>query len=107
MNGLELLSDWICLDVEDETKKFGNATQLRKIRIRLYQLAYDLALNDDSIFDDGFFVRDNLGTNTKLITRLLSIIEGADFSKPPEYQMRAYILQLLFRIYQRKPEIKF
>ena len=48
------------------------------------QLIYDLVLNDDSIIDDGFYVRDTLGNNMKLIDRFIDTIRNARFDVTTE-----------------------
>ena len=58
LNGLELLCEWNCMKGDEEKKMFGSPAQTRKIRLKLLQLLYDLILNDDSIYNDGFYVRD-------------------------------------------------
>lgn len=51
-DGLQQLQRWLSLDGPEATKVFGEKPpMIRKIKIKLLQLAYDLALNDDSILD--------------------------------------------------------
>ena len=67
LKGLEQLSAWICLHDQEEKNKLGEGAQVRKIRIKLIQLLYDFATNDDSIIDDGFHVRDTIANNKVLV----------------------------------------
>ena len=58
---------------------YGEGVNPRKIKLKLLQLLYDLLVNDDSIINDGFHVRDALGKGKKLrcVEGLLDIIRGA------------------------------
>ena len=56
---------------EEEKLKFGTEDQVRKIRLKLIQLIFDLVNNDDSIINDGFYVRETMGRDRNLMRRLL------------------------------------
>ena len=71
----------------------------------------DLVQNDDSIIENGFFVRDILGKNTAIVNLLIKYIEGVDFDDASIFQQqhnfsRLYALDILGRIYARTPSIK-
>merc|ERR1711971_503635 len=100
MNGIDMLSEMIHLS------SFGNDAQLRKIKLKLVQLLYDLLLNDDSILNDGFVVRDAVGKNFPLVESLLRIITNSNLVQPQENNLRDYTLNSLYRIYQRNPNLK-
>ena len=52
--------------------------------MKLIQLLYDLVLNDDSIVDDGFYVRDTLGENKELVEYLIGTVRDANIQAWPE-----------------------
>ena len=62
---------------------------------------YDLVLNDDSILNDGFNVRDELGANKEFFNFLVDRINISDVSASNEAQIREYILMIIFKVYQR------
>lgn len=71
----------------------------------------DLVQNDDSIIENGFFVRDILGKNTAIVNLLVKYIAHVDFSDNTIFQQqhnfsRVYALDILGRIYARTPSIK-
>ena len=74
---------------------------MRKIRLKLLQLCYDLILNDDSIFAGGFVVRNYFGKNKEFIKHLLTTLENADLETNQEIQVRDYTLNILYRLYNR------
>ena len=49
----------------------------RKIRLRLLQLLNDFTNNDDGILNDGYYVRETVGTNRNLIRQLLLTISNS------------------------------
>jgi len=77
--GLEQLSSWICLKGDDEKQKYGEGATLRKIKLKLKILLYDLVLNDDSIMTENpFHVRDTIGNDVPLLNCLLESIQTAN-----------------------------
>jgi hypothetical protein len=71
----------------------------------------DLVQNDDSIIENGFFVRDILGKNTAIVKLLIDYIWNVDFNDNSIFQQqhnfsRVYALDTLGRIYARTPSIK-
>ena len=52
--------------------------------MKLIQLLYDLVLNDDSIVNDGFYVRDTIGENKELVEYLISTIKNTNIEAWPE-----------------------
>ena len=70
----------------------------RKIRIKLIQLCNDLVMNDDSIFDFGFKVRDYFIENDALLKTLFSIIVDTKFEVAHTAQQREFTLAILQRI---------
>jgi len=105
-NGLEQLSKWICVKGDEEKEKYGEGATLKKIKLKLKILLYDVVLNDDNIMDDPFYVRDALGKDIFLLNHLFDAIQSANFDSPQEDQLRDYTLKILYRIYQRKPDLK-
>jgi len=76
------------------------------MKLKLKILLYDVVLNDDNIMDDPFHVRDTLGKDIFLLNHLFDTIQSANFESPQEDQLRDYTLKILYRIYQRKPDLK-
>jgi hypothetical protein len=105
-NGLEQLSRWTCVKGDEEKEKYGEGANLRKMKLKLKILLYDVVLNDDNIMDDPFHVRDTLGKDIFLLNHLFDTIQSANFESPQEDQLRDYTLKILYRIYQRKPDLK-
>ena len=71
----------------------------------------DLVQNDDSIIENGFFVRDILGKNTAIVSLLVKYIENVNFEDNSIFLQhhnysRVYALDILGRIYARTPSIK-
>lgn len=73
-NGLEQLSKWTCVKGDEEKEKYGEGANLRKIKLKLKILLYDVVLNDDNIMDDPFHVRDTLGKDIFLLNHLFDTI---------------------------------
>ncbi len=63
INGLTQLIRWCCREGAEEKEMYGEGEQLWSIRLKLLQLVNDLVRNDDSIIDDGFYVRKSLGND--------------------------------------------
>ena len=83
LDGLKKVRNWIIECKEGD--KFGNEpTQVRKIRLKLLQLCYDLCLNDDSIFAGGYVVRNYFGKNKEFIQHLLDTLEHPDLETNQE-----------------------
>ena len=85
LDGLNLMCKWVCECKEREDNKYGNKAQMRKIRLKLLQLLYDLCLNDDSIMPGGYHIRDTYCQHESLLTTLLSIIKNAAIQENQEY----------------------
>ena len=99
--GLQQLCTWLCLRGEQETEMCGQGPQLRKIRLKLLSLAYDLVLNDEGIDSKRReVIRSRLGQNDQFVGRLLEIIQDSDIKSNPESQVRENSLNILYRIYQ-------
>jgi len=73
-NGLEQLSRWTCVKGDEEKEKYGQGATLRKLKLKLKILLYDVVLNDDNIMDDPFYVRDTLGKDIFLLNHLFDTI---------------------------------
>merc|ERR1712226_859111 len=73
-NGLQQLSKWVCVKGDEEKEKYGEGAVLRKIKLKLKILLYDLVLNDDNIMQDPFYVRDTLGKDIFLLNHLFDAI---------------------------------
>ena len=86
---------------DEDANKYGEGAGRRRIRLKLLQLIYDFALNDDSIVDNGFFIRDTLIKDPHFIDVLLDEIQQSDVARIPESVLREYGLYILFRLYQR------
>jgi len=71
------------------------------MKTKMFQFIYDLVLNDDSILNDGFFVRDTLANNKPLIKFMLNMLLESDLNLAVESSIRSYILNILFRVYQK------
>ena len=84
MKGLEALIGMICLKGEAEKEAFGQAAQLRKIKLKLLQLLYDFVLNDDSIINDGFYVRDYMCNHPEIISRIIQILQESSLEAAQE-----------------------
>ena len=48
-DGIQQLCTWLCYQGETETEMCGQGAQLRKMRLKLLSLTYDLVLNDEGI----------------------------------------------------------
>jgi len=59
---------------DEEKEKYGEGAVLRKIKLKLKILLYDLVLNDDNIMQDPFYVRDALGKDIFLLNHLFDAI---------------------------------
>ena len=78
-DGIEVLTSWLMLSADAENKKFGDdPARVRRFKLKLLQLLYDLVLNDDSILNEGFFVRDTLGANKEFFNFLVDQIKNSD-----------------------------
>ena len=66
----------------------------------------DLTTNDDSILDDGFLVRDTIASDDVLMEYLLKAIRLPNIKEAKETKVREYILAILYRVFQRHPELK-
>ena len=93
------MSRWVCLKGEEEEEMYYKGTQLRKIRHKLIQLLQDFVINDDSIIDDGFHVRDTLCEDEGVLNYLFETIANADLSIKQDAEFRKYILIILYRLY--------
>ena len=60
MGGIDKLDRMLSLSEAEKERVFGQGTIRRKITTKLLAILNDLVLNDDSIIDDGFVVRDTL-----------------------------------------------
>ena len=70
-------------------------------------MLYDLVLNDDSIKQDApFHVRDTVLNDEPLLQHLLDTIQFANLQAPQEGQLREYTMNILYRLYQRKTDLK-
>merc|ERR1712176_1734194 len=105
MDGLTQLSKWICLDSEEAKLKYGEGPQAHKIRMKLFQLLNDLVLNDDSIINDGLYVRQTIAKDEKLMNHMLQTLESADLEAHHAFQIREQVYSILYRINQIKPDI--
>ena len=76
MNGLEQLSRWLC--GEAEIVQSAKPPQRRKIRQKAAQLLEDFVRDDDSIINDGCYVRDTLGADEKLLDTLFGALLSDD-----------------------------
>ena len=85
----------ICLKGEAEKEAFGQAAQLRKIKLKLIQLLFDFILNDDSIINDGFYVRGYMCNHPEIIPRIIQILQESSLEAAPETQLRVYCLNIL------------
>ena len=85
----------ITLPAAQAKAKYGEGAESRKIRLKLLNLLYDLILNDDSIINDGFFVRDTVGNDAALVGHLIETISTADVKAPGSPQLREYVLFIL------------
>lgn len=91
----------------EETEKYGQGAVCRKIKLKLRILLYDLVLNDDNIKqDEPFHVRDTIINDEPLLQHLLDTIQFANLQTPQEGQLREYTMMTLYRVYQRKPDLK-
>ena len=78
----------------------------RKIRLKLLQLLNDFVVNDDSILNDGCYVRETVGQDRNLIRRLLLTISNAKLETIKDDLLREYTLAILRRVYQVSPKLK-
>jgi len=76
------------------------------MKLKLLQLLSDLLMNDDSVIENGFFIRDIVSKDTKLVDILIKSMADADIAEQNSSQNRSYTLDCLFRIYQREPCLK-
>ena len=58
LDGIKQLSDWIC--EANKATKYGNVTQQRQIVLKLLGLIKDMVQNDDSIVNNGTYVRQRI-----------------------------------------------
>jgi len=99
-DGLTQLSEWNCVSGEEEKEKYGQGPILKKLKLKLKILLYDLVLNDDSIMPENpYYVRDEILKDEKLMNNLFTVISNANFDTPQDYQHREYTLRILYRLY--------
>ena len=104
--GLDQLTRWITRRGKTEKELYGDDSQLRKIKIKLLQILNDLTNNDDSIINDGSYVREFIANDHYLQERLLDIIKTADLSVGQDVALRQAVSTILFRVYQRCQDLK-
>ena len=68
----------------------------------LVKLLCDLVDADDSLVNNGFYVRETVNKDSKLIENLCRDIEAADDDLTDESNLRVYILQIFYRCNQRR-----
>ena len=56
--------------------------------MKLVQLIQDLTLNDDSIVDDGFTVRDIIASDQLVIAYLIELVKNANLKQGQETAQR-------------------
>ena len=88
MRGLDQLTNWITRRGKTEKELYGEDSQLRKIKMKLLQILNDLTNNDDSIINDGSYVREFIANDHYLQERLLDIIKTADLSVGQDVALR-------------------
>ena len=74
--------------------------------MKLLKLLNDLVKNDDSLINDGAFVRSFVRNSTDLIDHLLNHLEKADFKVSQEFQLRKCVLSILLRVFQLQPDLQ-
>ena len=74
----------------------------RKVRVKLVQILNDFVLNDDSILDFGFRIRNELTADLKTMTCLTDIIKNSDVKNTASVSLREFVLNIFMRIYQRE-----
>jgi len=79
---------------------------MRKVRHKLIQLLNDFVINDDSIINDGYHVRDARCEDDGVLDYLFETIVNADLEMKQDAQFREHVLTVLYRLYQRKPDMK-
>jgi len=67
---------------DEEKAKFGEGAILRKIKLKLKILLYDIVLNDDAIMEDPYYVRDTLGKDVFLLNNLFESIQNSNLQSP-------------------------
>lgn len=106
-DGLKQLSNWICRQGDEEKEMYGEGAILRKIKLKLRILLYDFALNDDSIIKTNpFHVRDAILNDAPLMKAIFESITNANLDVIQEVSLREYTLRILYRVYQRQPDLK-
>ena len=84
----------------------GQGATLRKIKLKLLILLKDLVVNDDSILNDGFYVRKTLSKDTQLIDYILDNLRKANIKNTPEAAIREQTITILYRLNQLEiPEL--
>ena len=62
-------------------------------------------MDDDSIINDGQYVRDSINYNEKLLQSLFDTLENANFSVNQEAPIREYTLNILYRVFQTNRDL--
>ena len=62
-------------------------------------------INDDSIIDDGFVVRDTLTYSGEAFSWILDMLKNANLEVSQESQIREYCLNIITRIYNYSPKL--
>ena len=81
---------------------FGVVVQARKIRLKLLSTLHDLVSNDESILNDGFYVRNFIINDGKLLKSLLDVLDEKSLNIPLEGLLRVITLRILESVCQVK-----
>ena len=76
-----------------------------KIKSKLTQLLNVLVVNDESIINDGRYVRDSINHNEKLLQSFFDTLENANFNVNQEAAIREYTLNILYRVFQTNHDL--
>lgn len=97
--GLEYLSRLVC-----DTNVNQNFTM--RLRKKIANLIADLVTNDDGIYEQNpFIVRQHFCNDSAFVNKLIEIVVNSDLSNMQELQLREYMLRILFRLHQYKPQV--
>ena len=71
----------------------------RKIKLKLIQLLNDFVLNDDSILDFGFHIRNELTKDQETMAHLIDSIKNSNPKEAASGPLREYTLYIFQRIF--------
>jgi len=78
----------------------GDHRLATKIRYKLLKLLYDLAINDDGLIGNGYYVRQAISNDGALLRLLMASLGQTNLDDVGHNEIRTCVLNILFRVYQ-------